>query len=508
MLSLRIKSLKTTTMKLKVRIRNIKSIDNIEVALPVSKGLYAITGQNGSGKSTIVACASRAFFRMRMEDYFGHIEMGAYIECELNGTIRRWVKQESTSDNPSGWRHSSNGRMEIKGFYEGSLIYGNRFRNTSYEKIRTIETVKPRLLKYADDFIRLNMGEILHNDKDFYEKIWYVKGGDIGLTGGYVFYYEKNGKRISQFHMSTGENLLISILNSINIRNNDRDSIDKPCMFFLDEIELALHPSSLKKLVTLMKSVADEYNYAIYFSTHSIELISGIKPDNIFYIERHTDNSLEIINPCYPAYATKFLYDHSGYDKVILVEDDLAKDVINRILQERSMRNNKLIHILPAGGWFNVLKLADDVIKNNLLGKRAAISVVLDKDIVEDSKKHIVKYGYNSSIPIGYLPISSLEKYLKCNLVESVNHKLHRLLTDYIFMQKSLSEIVEEYKKTKEFDWTKDNNGKKFYYILDTELRARGKDRSHLLELVVKFLFENEQENIEQIVTFLQEQLE
>ena len=142
------------------------------------------------------------------------------------------------------------------------------------------------------------------------------------------------------------------------------------------------------------------------------------------------------------------------------------------------------------------------------MGKKAAISVVLDKDIVEDSKKHIVKYGYNSSIPIGYLPISSLEKYLRCNLIESVNHKLHRLLTDYIFMQKSLSEIVEEYKKTKEFDWTKDNNGKKFYYVLDTELRARGKDRSHLLELVVKFLFENEQENIEQIVTFLQEQIE
>ena len=279
-------------------------------------------------------------------------------------------------------------------------------------------------------------------------------------------------------------------------------------MFFLDEIELALHPSSLKKLVTLMKSVADEYNYAIYFSTHSIELISDIKPDNIFYIERHTDNSLEIINPCYPAYATKFLYDHSGYDKVILVEDDLAKDVINRILQERSMRNNKLIHILPAGGWSNVLKLADDVIKNNLLGKRAAISVVLDKDIIEVSKKHIVKQVYSSTIPIGYLPISSLEKYLRHNLVDAVNHKLHRLLTDYIFMQKSLSEIVDEYKKTREFDWTKDTNGKKLYSMLDAELRARGKDRSNLLEMVVKFLFENEQDNINTITTFLQGQLE
>jgi hypothetical protein len=60
--------------------------------------------------------------------------------------------------------------------------------------------------------------------------------------------------------------------------------------------------------------MSDQYIYAIYFSTHSIELIGGIKPDNIFFMERHADGSVEILNPCYPAYATRILYDHSGYD--------------------------------------------------------------------------------------------------------------------------------------------------------------------------------------------------
>ena len=495
-------------MKLKVHIHKIKSIDDIEILLPVAKGLYAITGQNGSGKSTIVACASRAFFRMKMEDYFGHINVGAYIECELNGTVRRWVKHESNIDNPTGWNHSSNGRMDIKGFYEGSLIYGNRFRNTSYDKLKALEANNSKKFRPANDFIRCNMGDILQNDPNFYEKIWYVRGTEIGLNGGYIFYYEKNGKRISQFHMSTGENLLISILNSIFLRNNDRDAIEKPCMFFLDEIELALHPSSLKKLVVFLTKVAEEYNYAIYFSTHSIELISGIKPDNIFYIERHTDNSLEILNPCYPAYATKFLYDHSGYDKVILVEDDMAKEIITRIIKEKSMMNNRLIHILPSGGWTNVLKLADDVVRNNLLGKKASVSVILDKDIESKAKQYIQQHNYRNSIPIGYLPISSLEKYLRENLVLNVNHKLNRQLTDYVFMYKSISEIVDEYKKTKEFDWQKDSNGKLLYNKLDLELRARGSDRRELLEMVVKFLFDNEHENISVVTSFLREQLE
>ena len=213
---------------------------------------------------------------------------------------------------------------------------------------------------------------ILQGDKDYYEKLWMMPNY-YGKFKRNIFYYEKNGRRISQFHMSTGENLLISILNSLYMRNKDRASLSKPCMMFLDEIELALHPSSLKKLMNFLKDISDAYNYAIYFSTHSIELISGINPSNIFFIERHADNTIEIINPCYPAYATRILYDHKGYDNVILVEDDLAKAIIDRILKRERLLNNKLVHVLPCGGCNNVIDLANDVITNNLLWKRAAI---------------------------------------------------------------------------------------------------------------------------------------
>jgi len=48
-------------MKLKMTIHNIKCIKDLEIEFPTKRGLYAITGQNGSGKSTIVACASSVF---------------------------------------------------------------------------------------------------------------------------------------------------------------------------------------------------------------------------------------------------------------------------------------------------------------------------------------------------------------------------------------------------------------------------------------------------------------
>ena len=115
-------------------------------------------------------------------------------------------------------------------------------------------------------------------------------------------------------------------------------------------------------MVAFLKNESEKYNYAIYFSTHSVEIISSIKPDNIFFLNRHIDNTLEVINPCYPAYATRMLYDQAGYDYIILVEDDLAREIVNRVLRKYSLLGNKLVHVLPAGGYTNVIDFGNEVI--------------------------------------------------------------------------------------------------------------------------------------------------
>ena len=148
--------------------------------------------------------------------------------------------------------------------------------------------------------------------------------------------------------------------------------------------------------------------------------------------------------------------------------------------------NNKLVHVLPCGGWNNVLDLADDVIRNNLLGKRASICIILDGDIKDQADKYRKKI--HNSIPTNYLPIKSLEKYLRSKLVLSVDHKLYRHLTDYIFQQKSLAEIIDEYKRISRYDWEKDSNGKTFYSLLNDELQKRNKDRAELIETIVDYL--------------------
>lgn len=484
-------------------INKVKSINHLEIDLPIEKGLYAITGQNGSGKSTLVTCASSVFFNMRMNDYFGATDEDAYINFSLDGATRSWKK------NGAGrWAQESTGAMNIKGFYEGSIIFGNRFRNTSYAMLRQLDRIEGTKLSSADEFVRTNLGKILHNNSNFYERLLQISSMDAGpevhFTGD-IFYYEREGKRVSQFHMSTGENLLVTILNSINLRNIDRASLAKPCVMFLDEIELALHPASLKRLLAFLKEMSDIYNYAIYFSTHSIELIGSIKPENIFFIERHSDSSVEVLNPCYPAYATRILYDHSGYDYIFLVEDDLAKEIVNRILREKKLLSSKLVHVLPCGGYTNVIELAKEVVNSNLVGRNAAISVILDGDIQTEAHAYMTRNNIRNNIPLTFLPIESLEKYLKSRLYVKVDQKLLRRLNDFVFHQVSLTSIIEKYRSSS--DPETDKNGKRLFKLIIDEIQNRGKSRTDLVEILVDHLIESNDPGLLGITQHLQRQL-
>lgn len=491
-------------MNLNMTISKIKAIDALNLSLPLDKGLYAITGENGSGKSTVITCASSSFYNMKMVDYFGKTENDSKIYFEFDNGEKIYAK-----DSSGKWYSKINGKFRIKGFYEGSVIYGNRFRTTNYNNLKKLEYINNDVLSKADDYILHNLGYILHNNKNYYEKIYKASSNELAkkhiFINGDLFFYEKNGKLISQFHMSTGENLLISILNSLLLRNTERTDFSEACLILLDEIELALHPSSLKRLVSFLKEESDKYNYAIYFSTHSIEIIGAIKPDNIYFLNRHIDNSLEVINPCYPAYATRILYDQTGYDYIILVEDDLARSIVNQILRKYSLLGNRLVHVLPAGGYQNVIDLGNEVVNSNLVGKIAKIIIILDGDVKEETNKYISRNQIRNNIPIDFLPIESLEKYFKKNLVDSVNKELFHFLNDYIFQQKSLSEITQEYQNSG--DYQNDPNGKKFYKRIDNELRQRNKTRIEIIELVVDFLMRENGKNIQTVVEFLQNKM-
>ena len=489
-------------MELKTSIKNIKSIKDLTLNLPLRKGLYAITGENATGKSTIAMCVAASFYRFDATQYLGKLADNSSISFELND------QQQTILFNSSG-RGTKDGYINIKGFFEGSLIYGNRFRNTSYSSVEKLDKIIDDDIEPADDFIRENLGLLLCNDKTYYHDLFCLKRGlhNKYHLGGTPFFYMRDGMRIHQAHMSTGENLLLSILHSLKMRIDDRGNLNTPCVVFLDEIELALHASSLRRLVVFLKDIANRYNMAIYFSTHSIELIRDIVPENIFYIQKFIDGSIDILNPCFPAFATKNLYDSNlGYDDVILVEDDLARLIVHNLLRAHSLLNSRLINVLPCGGWQNVLRLANDIMQSNLLGNNSKLIIILDGDVQASVQPFLGSNNINLNVAINYLPVPSLEKFLKANLFDQVDKALTLELDDYIFHKIGLRNILLEYKNRGPYRGN-DSNGKILFEALSSELESNGKSREDLVNIVFRYIEGHDSQRIDRILQFLQKNL-
>ena len=121
-------------MSFKMTIHNIKSIIDFTFEIPTQKGLYALTGENASGKSTIISCASTAFYNPLLYSYFGEQYDGSKIEFEFDRRMR------SITSNGNRW-YDARGNLGITGFFEGSLVFGNRFKDVDFKLLKKLSSV-------------------------------------------------------------------------------------------------------------------------------------------------------------------------------------------------------------------------------------------------------------------------------------------------------------------------------------------------------------------------------
>ena len=423
--------------KLHVEINNIKGISSLEIDMPLKPDVYAITGINGIGKSTVLSSIAPRLVRpinfsmLRPFDYTDD----SFISFTIDENTEKWQPQTN-----GRWTCSTSPTLNLRGFQEGSITKGTRFSNTSsYKTYKKLQRVNRHYLLPADDFVRENLGLIVHNNKNYYEKLFRIdrnKAEQIYQYRGVPYFLETNNHLLSHFDLSTGEFLLINLLHLLNnllVRTNNSEKLN---LILIDEIELALHPSAIKRLVEFMKNISHRYNVATYFSTHSLEIIHALPIDNLFYLKQINDDTIVCETPCYPAYITRDIYSHNGYDVIILVEDDLAEYLVNNFIHKINLDENKRIQVLPVGGYDNTLDLHENFITDRILTESSHIISIIDGDVQDIVRKKIDEDKLWSRIPnnnILFLPIESLEKYLKVQLFDMHNYELMRKIRDRLF---------------------------------------------------------------------------
>lgn len=484
---------------LNIKIEELRGIKSLDIDLNLSPGLYAITGQNSSGKSTLMASLASIFYRDLTHKYFNNSSSNkSKISVEYENkslvitprdTYYKW-KFFFTPDNQKD-------RLKINGFYEGSIIYGNRFRDTNPRALFEATKIEKQDLEIAADFVWENLGLILHSNKNHYKGTLYRLLSEKAFrkykfNGSPYFFELEDGKIISQFSLSTGENLLISVLHSIQYQLRKSTAYRDIYLVLLDEIELALHPSALNRLIHFLKTLAEERKLAIYFSTHSVELIRQIPAENIYFLKKHLNKTVEVQNPVSPAYATRAIYIHDGYDLLTLVEDKLSKQIVQWIIKKENLNSKKLIHTIAAGGWENVVNLHQDIVSSYIVKGNQKVISILDGDIKDEFKSKYVEKGLHGNLNVFHLPIKSAEKYLREKLVDNVDFEFYNDFGDNFFRRKSLDELLVEYKEIGGVG--NDLKGKKLLNILKNELIAVGQNESEFYNFLTEHIVESEKE--------------
>lgn len=472
--------------QLRLTIENVRSIKSCTIEFPLKPDLYAITGKNASGKSTIMAAIANLFFNDILKSFF---ENSATEGSKISYSYKNFILTYTLLNN--NWKKTGQD-IYLHGFYEGSIIHGNRFRDTNYKALKQAALVEINELSKADKYIIENLGIILHDDVCYYHDLYKVssdRAKQIFHFRESPYFLIKNKKPISQLSLSTGENLLISLLHSINNQLLRRRGKDDDYFILLDEVELALHPAALMRLIIFLRELAKKQNVAIYFSTHSTDLIRSLDPSNIYFMNKHHDDSIEIINPCFPAYATRNIFMHDGYDYLILVEDILTKKLIDWLLKKSNLKKSKLIHILPCGGWEIVISMHQEIMTSNFLGFGKKAFTVLDGDVEQEFKTKYLSNGLHKNLNVAFLPIQSAEKFLRKKLYNDIDTKMFRHFNDCFFHKKSLDEIMAEY-KSKYGDI--DTKGKTLLRLIKSAIEEQNANFDDMTTNILEYIVENE----------------
>jgi hypothetical protein len=232
---------------------------------------------------------------------------------------------------------------------------------------------------------------------------------------------------------------------------------DEKYLILIDEIELALHPSAQVRLAKFLKEIAQQYNFVIYFATH--------------------------------VYVTRGIYTTDGFDYLLLVEDTVAKNIIEFLINKLSLSRNKLIKILPAGGWKNILSLHHELISSNIAGSSCQVISILDGDIKQQYESEFSGQNIYNPLRKFFLPINSVEKTLQERLIDSPDASFSHDLGDRFFKNRSLEEILHDYNND-DRSRKKSKGDKGLYLVLKRCAEEQGVNEEVFKKEICEFIYE------------------
>lgn len=400
----------------KVEITHIQGINNCTFELTQdSPNLQCIVGKNASGKTTFI----RAIANIAMSDVFKtqctrHIfdESKSKITYKISGNYYNYTynKRLQVLDCKGLIPEDD----DVKKFcIECSFPYGNRY---SYiQKIRSKDRdirAQISLKNYETPQELIKFMNQIYNTLKFKS----IKEINFNKLSVYVF-LQSNGKYIREDHLSSGEFFLI------NLYRTFKDPEKK--FIIIDEIDSALDAEAQVNLVKYLRELSNQENKKIIFTSHSLALIKTLAPNELLYLSNN--NGTVTLTPQSYHYIKSLLFGFKGFDKYILVEDQMTQNFIMYLIQTKIPASFFQYKILPIGTAQSVISLYNKNKEEQFLSEAKDVIIVLDGD--QKSKSSPEFYLF--------LPFKDIELYLLGLFLDNPKNLQPLINNNFLFIPKA-----------------------------------------------------------------------
>jgi predicted ATPase len=370
-----------------MHIQGFRGISNLE--LEFKSPITALSGMNGTGKSTIVqlaACSYRRpedhnaprrhyvknFFPVSVADPqpFAENAMVQYSYA-MQGGDRQHLTVSRAKKEWSGYKR----QPARSAFYLGFTYFIPKIekRDLSINQAQNLELGESRLL---DSVSAEHIGRILSLD------YW-----GLGFTGVYsgdrfteLAVAMRSESSYSENHMGFGEGRVVYTVNTL-------EAAPEKSLFLLEEPETALHGDAQVRLARYLVDVVKRRGHQIILTTHSAAILGQLGRDSVVYLRRSGNGEVTATHGLSTYQIDSHLQKQgrSTENVSICVEDAFAQCLAQEILRMVDadlLEGCKFLQIGGAQEIPNAVKILNEA------GRRTI--GLLDGDMKEDKEKGII----------------------------------------------------------------------------------------------------------------------
>ena len=362
-------STKETARKIKkIQIEKIKSLNNVTLELPES-GVIALTGLNGSGKTTflqLLACAYNQESNIedigRLLYYYNPFRDWKFLNLFFPNQSNNWMGSKFTYIYDNGYeiivekkerwmRYTKRPSRTV--FYLGLnyLVADHEIEGYGGNQTHTEDLNHP--LKEQCNNVLKYMQNLFPSKSYKKIKFYYKKAGTIKNFFGVDCDCPQEGqKRYTSFDMGAGERKLFFILMYL-------EKLPIGSLVLIDEPEALLHDILIEELLKILCKLAKKKELQVVFTTHWSK-ISKLSDRNEFKnITIYTLDNKQGQTKIIQGIDSTIWYDMTRDQKenIIGVEDEVAEKIVSKILNKCGKFGKYKIVKVGSDSNFNTIAL-------------------------------------------------------------------------------------------------------------------------------------------------------